>query len=222
VIARAPRLEGYHFNPQDLVAAVNALQPLGKDLAVAALAEYLRVCPSVDNSSREGVFLILRALFEVPVDPGFLPRMLAGAPDPPEPRDPRKLPRFPLAIEGDIPFMLVHGYELGGHPQDPGDHLRYFREHGTLRAKPLAPTGTPWNALHTVLAANGSLYGTTDAGELLLGNQLLALTDPVHPRAPNASGMRAATPADWKKADAELAKLSLRWDVTQGRYVAAP
>ena len=51
---------GYHYNPLAVIRVVNALQPLGKDKALAALDEYLRVASDFHSPAREGVFLVLR------------------------------------------------------------------------------------------------------------------------------------------------------------------
>jgi hypothetical protein len=49
-------------NPKPLIRAVNALQPLGKEKALAAIDEYLRGISY--DSRQDGVFLVLRTLFE--------------------------------------------------------------------------------------------------------------------------------------------------------------
>ena len=36
---------GWDYNPRGVIRAVNALQPLGKEKALTAVAEYLRVAP---------------------------------------------------------------------------------------------------------------------------------------------------------------------------------
>ena len=138
-----------------MIRAVNLLQPLGKERALAAIEEFLRVsAPFTEGKAREGLFVVLRTLFEVPTGqtefpyemkstPGYMPPILAGSPYPEEPNDKRLLPHFPVAIEGDIPFYLVSIYEIGGVPDFPDSHVSYFRKFGKLRAKPLLPTARP-------------------------------------------------------------------------------
>jgi hypothetical protein len=194
ILAASPGLDGREFDPGALIAAVNALQPLGKDRALAVLTEYLRTVPRDDTAAREPVFLILRALFEAPADPGYHPPMRVGAPSPAAPADPKQIPRFPLVIERDVPFLLVTGYVLGGEPQDrkccnetpglrearaaracacevqdPEDHLAWYAANATMRAAPLSPGSELLGAMRAVLYADGSLYGSdpTDAGRML-------------------------------------------------------
>lgn len=90
---------GWGYNPRSVIRAVNALQPLGKEKALAAVAEYLRVAPiSFDAPAVEGMFLVLRTLFEIPSPPGHMPVMMVGAPSPAGPEDRTKIPRFPIHI----------------------------------------------------------------------------------------------------------------------------
>ena len=85
---------------------------------------------------------MLRTLFEVPNDPRYMPPMYVGAPGPEAPDNPKLLPRFPIVIEGDIPFLVVRGISCGGSGI-PESHVRFFREVRDLRAKPLVPTAEP-------------------------------------------------------------------------------
>lgn len=130
-------------NPLRIVQAVNALQPLGKDVAVAVLAEYLRVASPFDDPGREGVFHVLRTLFDPPDDTGVFPEMFVGAPTPEPPKDPKAAPRFPIVIVDDIPFVAVTGYALGGLAEPPEHHLEWMRAHAELRRSKLSPTSTP-------------------------------------------------------------------------------
>ena len=116
-----------------LVRAVNALHPLGKDKALDVIDEYLRVASPFDDPGREGVFLVLRALFEPPMPP-----MMVGAPSPPV--DAKTFPLHPLIIIGDVPLKIVSGYVLAGAAERPEDDVAAFRKQGTLRAKPLSPS----------------------------------------------------------------------------------
>src|SRR5262249_14874680 len=83
------RVPSYHAGdrsaPLAVTRAVNVLQPLGKDRALAVIDEYLRVASFWHSEAREGLFLVLRVLFEVPEDPGHMPHMFVGAPSPPSP-----------------------------------------------------------------------------------------------------------------------------------------
>ncbi|HXY37074.1 MAG TPA: hypothetical protein VEI07_22795, partial [Planctomycetaceae bacterium] len=62
-----PGLNGSHYNPRPVIRAVNLLQPLGKEKSLAAIDEFLRVSfQFTEHNAREGLFLVLRTLFEVP------------------------------------------------------------------------------------------------------------------------------------------------------------
>jgi hypothetical protein len=92
------------FEPIALIRAENALQPLGKDRALAVVREFLRTS-RFGGAGHGGVFLVLRTLFDSADPRRPLPRMGVGAPIPEEPRDPAALPRFPVAIVDDVPFL---------------------------------------------------------------------------------------------------------------------
>src|SRR5205823_2534503 len=134
-------------DPLALIHAVNTLQPLGKDEAIAVLAEYLRVTSDLDDPGHEGTFLVMRTLFDPPADIGVFPHMMVGAPDVPFPKDDKDAPRFPIVIVDDIPFDIADGYELDGEAEPPESHLEWMKAHATIRAHPLVPTSTPIETL---------------------------------------------------------------------------
>jgi hypothetical protein len=235
-----PELNGYHYNPRPVIRAVNLLQPLGKQRALAAIDEFLRVSfEFTDRNAREGVFLLLRTLFDVPIGltvfpygieskPGSMPAMLVGAGMPQEPSDKKLLPRFPIAIEGDIPFFLVESYDGGGHPEPPGSHVDYFRKFGTLRAKPLAPTPRPVEALEAFEKSprwyfkqlNDQSWDYDRRERILLGNQLMRLLDTVYQVEPDSSGMFISYGAEAqnRKTLLQASKLAICWDAKQAKY----
>ena len=123
------------YDPSPVIAVVNALVPLGKDGALATLGAFLAK-QDLAKDPHHGLFLVLRVLFEANPHP---PVLLGGSrPAPPSPPD--ALPRFPIMMVDDVPLMLVAGYTLRGLAEPVTAHLAYYREHGTLRAAPLAPS----------------------------------------------------------------------------------
>jgi len=221
---------GSQYDPLRLIRAVNALQPLGKEKALALVAEYLRVSSWLDDPGREGVFLLLRALFEVPDPPGHMPPMMVGAPSPAAPSDPKALPRFPLLIRDDIPFLLVTGYALGGAPEPPERHLEYFREHGVVRAHPLRPIDDPLALADSLAGKPGTpfLQRTgldSDWGRAHIMNQALLLVDSVYRTEPDIYGARFSVGAGidkrWRDTLVAWRKLSVRWDPARGQYTFA-
>ncbi len=230
LLDRAPGLAGSDYNPLPVIQIVNALQPLGKDKALAAIEEYLRVSsPLWWDGAREGQFLIMRVLFDVPEDPGYMPVMRVGAPMLGAPKDPKTFPRFPLVLEDDIPFLPLHGYLLAGHPEDPGAHVAYFRKHGTLRDKPLKPSGKPLDALHKVQATVRLVYASCrEEMDNMLLDQALRLMDTVY-RPPQewrkGVAWQSAVRGWWfagmdpalrdkrlKEMEEAVGKLDIRWD----------
>jgi len=221
---------GARFDPRPLIRAVNALQPLGKDRALAAISEYLRVTSPYEDGGYEGTLLVLRTLFDVPDAEGGLPPLLVGAPSPAAPDDPALLPRFPLLLAGDIPFLAVRGYMLGGEAQPPGQHVEYYREHGTIRTAPLRPVDDPLGALEEALRPL-SVWATASCGEpcvpgpSFLANQALVLLDDVLRKEEDVYGERfptsGAVEPRWRALREEVGGLGIRWDADAARYVFA-
>lgn len=128
------------YRPRPLIDAVNALVPLGKDGALAALEQFLGK-RDLDADPHQGLFLVLRVLFEV--DAEAHPPMRLGSSMPGIPDRPSSLPRFPIVLVDDLPLLLVSGYDLGGDAEPVTVHLDHYRKHGTVRAGPLVPGPVP-------------------------------------------------------------------------------
>ena len=229
---------GPKYNPRPVIRAVNLLQPLGKEKALAAIDEFLRVSFAYRDEGREGVFLLLRTLFDVPDRPtdfpykvasipGYMPSMMVGASLPVEPNDKKLLPRFPITIEGDIPFLLVEGYLLFGSAEPAESHVAYFRKFGKLRAAPLAPTARPLAALEAFEKSprwyfnqKGELGSNfLDREPLLLRKQVLNLLDTVYrPDADEAALFEFFHERELRKWLAAASKLAIRWDSKELKY----
>lgn len=139
VLAQAGRLSFAEYHPWQVIDAVNALVPLGKEDALAALNSQL-VREGPDASSDEGLFLVLRVLFFVPPAPGHQPAMRLGGTAPPPPPELARLPHFPLMLIDDVPLLMISGYALGGDTEPVSVHLAHYAAHGTIRESPLRPT----------------------------------------------------------------------------------
>ena len=126
------------YNPERIVHAVNTLLPLGKKEALASIAGYYE---SADRQAdpRQGLFWVLRVLFEIPAEPGYHPPVRLGAPRPAAPDDLRTLPRFPIVLIEDIPLLMVTSYILGGLPETVDSHLELFERDGLMRSGLLRP-----------------------------------------------------------------------------------
>lgn len=146
------------YDPHPVIAAVNAIQPLGQAEGTALLKAYLEERGASAND-RGGLFAVLRVLYEppnaskppwpkdacTPRQSEFLsgpclrmPRL--GSPFPAAPEDLRSL-RFPFFVLGDVPVSVVRGYELGGKAESLLMHHQALIDAklGWL-AKPLSPT----------------------------------------------------------------------------------
>jgi hypothetical protein len=135
-LAHAAAMGSDNYNPQVVIDAANALLPLGKDAILDAFDAHL--AKERADFSSFGLFVLLRVLFEVPVD-GAHPPMRIGAPDVAPPEAPLLMPAFPIVWVEGVPFNLVGGYMLGGHPEHVSAHVAHFREHGRLRAGKIVP-----------------------------------------------------------------------------------
>jgi hypothetical protein len=165
------------------------------------------------------MFIVLRALFEVPRETGAMPRMRVGFPSQPEPRDPRDSPRFPLLLADDIPFLEVTGYSILGIAEEPEMHLAWFRTNGTMRSAPLRPPDLPLATLDRLVAK----YAGDRSLPASFVNQLLAMLRSVYRIELGPSGLWFSPGSDfaaaWAPLRAMLAMLDLRWDSASERYV---
>jgi hypothetical protein len=184
LLDRAPQASGRTYAPLEMIKIVNSLVALGKERALAAMSEYLRVAPQWPREP-DGIWLVLRVLFEIPSRPGYLPEPLLGSPWPAVPKDPKILPRFPMAVIDDVPLLLVSDYAVLGAGSVPPD-LEYFRKHCHARTKPLRPTNQPFVVLPKLMESTQWVYSTdlkssdSNSGKVLLINQLLRLVSSVY------------------------------------------
>jgi hypothetical protein len=241
LLDRAPRFQGSRYNPLPLIQIVNTLQPLGKDKALAAISEYLRVLSGIFGDGDEGIYLVLRLLFDVPKDPGYMPEMAVGSPGPYYPADLKKVPRFPLAVQDDVPLLQISGYMQAGLAASPEGEVEYFRRHGTLRSAPLHPTDHPLDIIDALEQSDEWLFGDKPvrwgdrivlpkprerlSGRHMIMEQLLRLIATVY-RLPDTDGWDTRLPygsdaevrARWDQIRAEVAKRPIRWDAVRNCY----
>lgn len=158
-LGRAATMTVGDYNPSLVIDAVNALQPLGKEGALKAITSCLT--GQRDPAYPAGLLWVLRVLFNLSPSQGF-PPVNIGTPDIPPPVDPETLPRFPIVIVNDIPFLVVRGHVLRGLPEPVEAHIRYFLDHGVVRDRLLVPPATldaiEGEFLRVWHAAYGSAY----------------------------------------------------------------
>jgi hypothetical protein len=161
ILARASNSEFSRYTPSRVVDAINELWPLGKDGALDAIEGFLAK-RDLDADPHQGLFLVLRVLFDV--DAPAHPPMLLGGSMPAPPDRPEALPRFPIVLVDDLPLLLVSGYVLGGEAEPIADHLAYYRKHGRLRAAPLSPSPGAGTRLTQLESMYQDAYGRELSG----------------------------------------------------------
>ncbi len=227
IIDRTSDCEGCRYDPLSVIQTVNALQALGKDKAFAAIDEYLRVSSLPHSKAREGLFLVLRVLFEIPEDPGHMPPMLLGLPNPDPPRDPKRIPRFPIALIDDIPILLIGGYGLQGRAQDIKVHVKYFRKSGLFRTRPLNPPERPFDSVKSLEKSPEWPHLKGDAwedhGRAMMRNQILRLVASVYRLEADVYGSWISPDGEadtrWAKLKTEFSQVGAKWDGGMCRYV---
>src|SRR5262249_8128304 len=160
---------------------------------------------------------------DIPDDPGYMPRMAVGAPQPDEPNDAKQLPRFPILLQDDVPLLVVYGYNLGGLAERAENHVAYFRKKGRVRAKPLRPSDAPLSLLHACARKTAGLYNPSAARIVnqLMASQLLDVIDTVYRPDTGAGSSRLDLTHggdEWKAVKAKVAKLDIRWNTDKNRY----
>lgn len=176
-------LAGDTYDPGPVIAAVNAIQPLGRAAGTSLLQRYVRARGAALDE-RDGLFAVLRVLYEP--QPGYRstvdactpqqqpmvdgtclrpPRL--GAPSPAAPADLRSL-RYPFFVLGDVPLSLVRGYMLAGKAEPLGMHLDDLAAAPTgWLAHPLAPR--PADEVRYLFTHYGAWGPGSDVAELVEG-----------------------------------------------------
>lgn len=227
LLAALDRVPSYNdpLDPLALVRAVNALQPLGKQRALSVVTEYLRVASRFeDEAGAEGVFLVMRALFDPPPR-GAMPGMFVGGADRQPPKDAKALPRWPLAIVDDIPLKLVGGYALAGKAEDPAADVAWFRANGVLRKAPLRPAVDPLEVIDRTIEATLSKTITVDDGLRRYlydqGYRLVATVRSMPSSVDDCYPERVDVGQRWTQARAAVHGLAPRWRASDNQYVRA-
>ncbi len=155
LINRASRWPFSNPNGVDLIRAVNALHPLGKDRALAILDEYAKLTRSFEYfHDQEIVFWIIRLLFEpIRLDERIPPPMIGVFLVDRQSAEAMHWPLNPMAVSGDAPFMVGHQIGMGGNPEQPSSHIRWARLHGVVRDAKVVPTANPLAAAEAILGS---------------------------------------------------------------------
>lgn len=238
IINGAPCHNQLHFNSAKLVRAVNHLAALGKTDAIQELRQFLkmardshhdplgRVEENIDTSDNTSVFLIVRLLFE-PAKPGDeLPPILTipFAPIPPV-ADRALWPLHPLALQNDVPFLLVVDGAMGGQPQPPGEHVDWAEQHGRIRSTPLRPMDNPMIAAERLHALPQTTRLFSDKfheyDKDMLYQQAWNILEDACPdlfRSPPVRDDDCTSMPDWDQRLKHARQHTLRWNEREQRY----
>jgi hypothetical protein len=210
----------------DLIRAVNALQKLGKEQALATLEEYVELIDNSDHrdygSDQEIVFWIIRLLFK-PIQPGNLipSPAIAVSLDDRRFADAMKWPLNPLEVVDDVPFMVGLQIAMGGMPEHPSSHIAWARQQGAIRDKPLAPTTNPLRAAEAILSSrrfkaleNVSREQAVRSLRLQAHAMVKELVRPII-----ATKFDRIGDEKWKAALDEAAELGIHWDAKSEQFV---
>lgn len=121
-----PGFKRYKVGPY--LAAAAQLQAVGKEKAVALLAA---LADKEEWPEQRRTILLCRMLF-VAKPGGQFRRPAIGAPvfigeidRKSAPEIDNDWPREPIELVDGVPFLVIHGYTLGGYPEPPGEYLDY-------------------------------------------------------------------------------------------------
>lgn len=153
LINEACRWPFYDPDSTKIVRAVNALQPLGKEKALAVLKEYVDLTDDM-LEDHEIAFWIIRLLFE-PVDLGDrIPSPSVAVFILNDNREDNRVlwPLDPIAIVDGIPFMVGQKIASSGVPGHPFSHIRWVEQYGAIIQSPMSPSGNPLLAADKLIA----------------------------------------------------------------------
>ncbi len=162
------------YSPSLVVNVVNDLIRLSReDVLERITAAAARVPPPPECT---GLLWLIRVLFDVPARLSFPPVRL-GSPLVPPPPNPNTLPRFPIDIFEDVPFLVVPGYILGGLPQSVEEHIAFFSDNGRVREVALAPAKGDDQLIQGFLSHWDEAYGSSAAPDIssIVVNQVALL-----------------------------------------------
>ncbi len=142
LLRELPKYEGYYFNPQKIIKAVNYFQSLGVEKSVRILQLYREECQPEDPIEPLSLIRLLFVFKEKPLPP-FLSDIII----PPNP-----FPLTPLHIHRGIPFLLIKGGFILGEPTSL-EHVEAQVSDVEVRETPLVPDDDPLDTVDELLAS---------------------------------------------------------------------
>lgn len=163
--AKVPILEREKFGVADFARSANVYIALGEEEGIKLLESQVGLWDGKGFTKNERIGWLCRVLFEPksptrdeppkkvmsPGGPVLVGGAKKGAPAKPI-RNPwfgavslpyktmplSRWPKFPVAVEDDVPFVLAEGLMLAGRPEDPKAYIAHCRKHGKFRTKKFA------------------------------------------------------------------------------------
>jgi hypothetical protein len=223
LINRASRWPFTNPNGVELIRAVNGLRSLGKERALAVLEEYLKLAQGSNYFSAEPkiVFWIIRLLFEpIRLDDRIPPPGIAVFLVDRESVEAMKWPLNPMAVSGDVPFMVGRQIAMGGQPEPPSSHIRWARLHGVIRDDPLVPRANPLAAAEAILASRRlkalDEYSRVEATRGIRLQALAMVKGLLQP----LSAREAARDDRWRALLKAATERGIDWDAKREQFVA--
>lgn len=224
----APSSIGWDYDPAAMIRAVNVLQGLGKDRAIEALRDYLklarirgpwprkRIAASIDTSDQSCLELLIPLSFE---------RIDAA----------EKLPEknwedngytlkhdswrdLDVRFEGDIPFHVVrYGGSIGSRSTTAW-LVDWADDHGRLRQEPLKPVTDPLEAAERICDKTARRSGMDDDLRRHIRSQALRMAAPLLDE--DADESNVLDIEVWTNLKPRVAQLQLKWDTDHQRYTS--
>lgn len=216
-----PRAELKH-DPLWVIKSVNMLLPLGREKASWVLEQYLRVKGPIEEMNRQRAdFILMRALFECPVPPGYMRVPAIGAISPAEPSDMRSSPLSPLVLRDQVPFDLCEGALVRGPVELPADALSYYRTY-PLRKRLLVPSDDPFETFQQFLSTSQWPWpkgADRRSHEAFVLEQVLTLVRHVYRPVDFRLPQEPVKADDVDKYHREFLSLGVYWDSVRQDYV---
>ncbi len=221
-------VRGNLYNPLNMIRCVNRLRSESKERVLAVIEEHARVASFFSHTYPDGLLLLLRTIFEVSEEWGYMPLMGIGRMNPhlPNSKEMYKLfPRYPIFVVNDVPVLLISDYTCfgsGGH-ESLKLHMEYFRNNGVLRKTPLHPPDNPLRVFDILRSSKvwEAYIKLKRSDEEMVAGQLLRMLSAV----PNAEHIYSAKlngknafEDRWNKLTQDASSLNLRWDSRVNNY----
>jgi hypothetical protein len=229
LLAKAPSQYSLVYDPIALVRAVNALQGLSKEDAIAALRRFAARYPSFGDphSPHMSLTLVMPLLFERMDPEDEYPSLWITA---------RADWQGFLSIYDDIPFRRGH-VSLMGQEGDKIDLIDWADTHGRLRTAPLRPGDDPFQAAEKATELWAARRENDGLPTKIISPVEDAQTKEFATRTMREEGLRCVAPllgiadgklpylgsrndAEWLRLKTECHRLGIRWSEQQQQYVA--